>query len=210
MLVGMPRRGLRSVYQPPTTNSSSRRSQAKAGSTLSPSTINYQLSTKRARPAPRGTLRRAPRSCLRRATRRTTRHVLPDRGPSLRSLFAQCNRCLREIDRLHRKLNPPSHFKTLGTPEELRRQMEADLQRAYGDQSPSARHHHISAAPPAASSPPTQPPAAVVPLSPSPGPDSQPSTINPRPISKFDVMAVPMVRSPNGTLTLDWSAARPA
>ena len=175
-------------------------------SRTTPSTINYQPSTKRARPVARRAPRRALRSCLRRATRRTTRHVLPDRGPSLRSLFAQCNRCLREIDRLHRKLNPPSRFKTLGTPEERRRQLEQDLERTYGDHSPFARHHHTSVAPPAGSSPPASPPAAVAP----PSPDSQPSTINPHPIPKCDVMAVPLVRSPNGTLTLDWSAARPA
>jgi len=175
--------------------------------TLSLSTINYQPSTKRTRPALRRVRHRALRSCLRRATHRATRPVLPDRGPSLNSLLALCNRSIREIERLHKKLNPPSRFKTLATPEELRRQMEADLQRAYGNEPPLARNEAIGAAPAA---PPSPPAAAVAPPTPSSASGSQTSTLNPQPIPKCDVVAVPLVRSPNGTLILDWSASRPA
>jgi hypothetical protein len=92
-----------------------------------------------ARPAARRAPRRALRSCLRRATHPAPRRVLPDRGPSLLSLLAQCNRSLRVIEKLHKKLNPPSRFKTIGMPEQHRRQMEEDLKRAYGDDSPCAR-----------------------------------------------------------------------
>jgi len=142
--------------------------------------------------------------------------VLPDRGPSLNSLFALCNRSLHQIERLHKRLNPPSRFKTLGTPEQRRRQFEEDLQRAYGDHSPAAQQKGVSPAACAPSPPPASPvapaapslPAAVAPPTPSLGPDSPCSTLNSKPLPKRDVLAVPLARSPNGLLTLDWSAAR--
>ena len=168
------------------------------------------LTARTARPASRRALRRARRSCLRRATHCASRPVLPDRGPSLNSLFALCNRSLRVIERLRKKLNPPSRFETLATPEELRRRTEEDLQRAYGDQTPFARQKGMPAAASPASFPPASPPARIAPPAPSSAPGSQPSTLNPQPIRKCDVMAVPLVRSPNGRLTLDWNAARPA
>ena len=183
------------------------------------STINYQPSTKRARrlllvrparPAFRPAVRGVLRSCLRRAPRPVPRHVLPDRGPSLNSLLALCNRSIREIERLHKKLNPPARFKTLATPEELRRRMEADLKRAYGDEPSSARQPAIPSAPSPVSLPRASPPAAAAPPSPSSGPGSQPSPLTPQPVRKCDVMAVPLVLSPNGLLRCDWSRARPA
>ncbi len=160
-----------------------------------PSTIIHQPSTKRTRPARRRAVHRALRS----GPRRATHPVLPDRGPSLNSLLALCNRSIRQIERLHKKLNPPSRFKTLCTPEELARRFDEDLQRAYGPQSPLAPHTPTPGAAPAVASSPS-----------SPGPGSQPSTLNAQPIPKRDVMAVPLVRSPNGLWTLDWRAARPA
>ena len=156
------------------------------------------------RPAARRVLRRARRPCLRHAVRRPTRHVLPDPGPSLNSLFALCNRSLRVVERLQKKLNRPSRFKTIGTPEEHRRRMEEDLKRAYGDDSPFRSAVGSPAAASAPSSPFASPPA------PQSAPGSQASSLNPQPAPKCDVMAVPLVSSPNGLLTLDWRRARPA
>ena len=56
-----------------------------------------------ARPAARPAFRRALCSSLRHALQRAPRPVSPDRGPSLRSVFAECYRALRAVERLHKQ-----------------------------------------------------------------------------------------------------------
>jgi len=63
------------------------------------------------------------------------RRVLKYTGPTLRDLWSELNACLREAKAWEKKRNPPSRFKTIGTPEACRRQMESDLKRIYGENS---------------------------------------------------------------------------
>jgi hypothetical protein len=90
-----------------------------------------------------------------------------------------------------KKWNPPSRFKTLGTPEERNRRLENDLNRAYGDDAWRALQQQRQPSP--------------APLAP-PAPASPPVA---EPKEKCDVLAVPMVCF-NGIWGLDWDAARPA
>jgi hypothetical protein len=154
------------------------------------------LSVRCARPAPRRAPRRVLRRALRRLPRRAPRRLLRDNTPSLHDLCNVLSAYLRLSKAWDKKWNPPSRFKTIGTPEERRRQMEADLEKAYGENSPSVR---VQA---------TGPPAAPAPRpAPAPPPASGPPC--PQPL-KCDTVAVPLVRLANGLLSLDWSRARPA
>jgi hypothetical protein len=71
-------------------------------------------------------------------------------NPSLGDIWRSIGTCLRLAKACHKKLNPPSRFKTIGTPEDRRRQFESDLARVYGDDSPAARLLSPSASTPAA------------------------------------------------------------
>jgi hypothetical protein len=155
------------------------------------------LVSRPAQPACRRVLRRVRRHALRRVPRRAPRRVLKDDGPSLHELCNVVSAYLRLSQAWDRKWNPPSRFKTIGIPEEHRRQMDADLARAYGENSPFPRTQ--AAQPPAAPPPP-----------PTPAPPSAPEPARPEPPPRCDVVAIPLVRLPNGLLSLDWSRAYPA
>ena len=73
------------------------------------------------------------------APRRAARLVLNPTGPTFRQVVSLFNKYYKEALALEKKLNPPSRFKTYGTPEEHRRQLESDLERAYGDAAMAAR-----------------------------------------------------------------------
>jgi hypothetical protein len=153
------------------------------------------------RPAFRRGFRRASRHALRRAVFRAPRRLLKDNGPSLHDLCNLVSRYIRMAEAFEKKWNPPARFKTIGTPEEHRRQVEHDLQRAYGDGSPLAR-------------PPTPQPAPAAPATPPGNSLAQTAQQNssrgsgPQPRPKRDVIAVPLVRHANGLLGLDWDAVR--
>jgi hypothetical protein len=66
---------------------------------------------------------------------RGPRRVLKDTGPTLNDVCKAVSAYLRTAEAWDKKWNPPSRFKTIGTPEERRRQMESDLERAYGENS---------------------------------------------------------------------------
>ncbi len=162
-----------------------------------------------ARPAFRRGTRRALRRCLRRPHHRGPRHVLKDTGPSLRDICSLLSRYLRLSKAYDKKWHPPSRFKTLCTPEEFRRRLEADLDRAYGDHSPFGQPQAIQSPLPAVSPHPVPPASERTPQR-SAGESDGKSSLNLQPAQKRDVMSVPLIRRPNGLLSLDWNHARPA
>ncbi len=152
--------------------------------------------------------RRRPvrRSAHRRALRRRPRSVLPDTGPTLTGIAHLISRYLKMKEAYERKWNPkPKRWEPLLTADEAQRKLQADLERAYGDRLPSENNP-----PPPAVPAPVNPPTAHHPPPDAPhipGPASTPAPLE-RP--KCDVVAVPLVRLPNGFLVCDWSRARPA
>jgi hypothetical protein len=150
-----------------------------------------------ARPAARRLPHRAVRHALRRLLRRAPRHVLKDNGPSLSDVCNAVSAYLRAASAWDDKWNPPSRVKSIGTQEERRRQMEADLERAYGENSPVVRARDVS-------------PSVALALPPALVTSGTPEPPRPQPPPKCDAMTVPLVRLPSGLLSLDWSRARPA
>jgi hypothetical protein len=156
-------------------------------------TLRSRLSRRRVvGPALRPVGRSVWRSPVRSASRWADRRVLPDTGPSLRSLLALFNHYYRLALKYEKRRNPPTRFKTLGTAEERQRKAEEDLKRAYGDCAfaPAAR--------PEAGKTSRSPADKGAPVPPAPPPQ------------KADVMAVPLAKVANGCWRLDWSRARPA
>jgi hypothetical protein len=166
------------------------------------------------------------RPAYRCVTRRAVRTVIPYDGPDLNDICRLLEAYLR-LAKAHDEKNKPKRprkprFTTLCTPEESRRQFEADLERAYGPAAQAAKAaeaQNASKLPLAQRPPPALPrlatpnpnlnlnpdrPASAKDV-PSPGPPSQPPAERP----KCDVVGVPLVRNEYGMWTCDWSKARP-
>jgi hypothetical protein len=157
--------------------------------------IVFRSSRSACRPAARPALRHAPRRAIRLAHRK----VLKDDGPSLGDICSLLDAYIRMRKASDKAWNPPSRFKLFGTPEERERRCREDLERIYGDKAVADQQAAVQ----------TQAPACPAP-SPPPTPIPRPAAPEPQPKVKCDVMAVPLVYSPEGFLTLDWSKARPA
>jgi hypothetical protein len=135
---------------------------------------------------------------------REVRAVLKGCGPELYEIASTIKRYVKMSEAYDKRYNPPSRFKTLLSPEESYRKFQENLKRAYGEGSVGARHIAEQAAGKAK--------ASTLPV-----PVNQPSTDsfqhiadppNP-PKSKPDVIAVPLMYSPEGLLCYDWDNARP-
>jgi pyruvate/2-oxoglutarate dehydrogenase complex dihydrolipoamide acyltransferase (E2) component len=85
------------------------------------------------------------------------------------------------------------------TPEEHRRQLEYDLEHAYGHSSQFAEAPAAQPAPTTPAPSAAKPPAQTPQQNPARGAASQPPP-------RRDVIAVPLVRHANGLVGLDWNA----
>ena len=151
------------------------------------------LGRKADRPAACRVIRRVGRSVIRSAHRCTVRVVLPYPGPTLREITSLFNASYKMIEQYQKQRNPRRRFKTVLTTEETERKARADLQRAYGDDTPIARQLEGQT--------PTSPPLSTArppPPKPYPSPDE-----------KRDLTPVPLKRRPGGILACDWDAVRP-
>src|SRR5437588_764729 len=105
--------------------------------------------TRQARPAWRNApARPGLHSCHRRALKPPFRHVLKDRGPSLRAIYAGFNAAYRRLIDFYREFNPAwneGRFKLLCSPEESDRRALEDLERIYGDKAVAARETEAQA-----------------------------------------------------------------
>ena len=190
--------------------------------------VTHNRTGTRFRPAHRPALRPA----LRCAVRRSTRPVLPDTGPSFRSLCALFNKHVKVVVAYEKKRNPAwneGRFKMLRPPWENDRKCMEDLERIYGDESTTAQELDAQAvaalqqsspaktgsvtpaatpAPRTSNTPPVSPPTpSVSPKPAQPSPSVPPAAPSNEPVRR-DVIQVPLVRLPCGLLGLDYKSAK--